>query len=202
MNCSGPSEDEATLPDSDYAVSKVAASAFVKFYGIKYGMPAWVLRLYSVYGPYEDFSRLLPRLLLCAKEKKLPDLVNPNISRDFVHVDDVCNAFTTLIDKAHQLRRGEVYNIGTGTRTSLADLVSLTQRAFHVPGEPAWGSMPNRHWDHSDWFSNPTKARNDLGWQATTSLEQGLLSTMRWIDGNSAAVVEGQQTSVLAAPKS
>jgi len=200
-NCSGPSENEATLPDSDYAVSKVAASAFVKFYGSQHGMPAWVLRLYSVYGPYEDFSRLLPQLLLCAKAKRFPELVNPDVSRDFIHVDDVCQAFTTVIDKASRLRRGEVYNIGTGTRTSLSDLVSLVRRAFDVPGEPAWGSMPNRHWDHSEWFANPKKAKNDLGWQATTSLEQGLLSTMRWIETNSEAVVEGQRASVLGAPK-
>jgi dolichol-phosphate mannosyltransferase len=202
INCAGPSEHESTVPDSDYAVSKVAASALVKFYGVKHGVPAWVLRLYSVYGPYEDFSRLVPQLLLRAKEKRFPSLVNPRISRDFVFVDDVGCAIDDLIERAATLARGEVYNIGTGVRTTLADLVALVQNEFRVPIDPVWGSMPDRQWDHPDWFSNPKKAKVDLSWIATTSLRDGLATTMRWIDDNPTAVTEGQRTSVVASTKS
>jgi polyisoprenyl-phosphate glycosyltransferase len=49
LNCSAPTEDAPTLPDSDYAVSKVAATAATQFYALKHGVPAWVFRLYSVY---------------------------------------------------------------------------------------------------------------------------------------------------------
>jgi polyisoprenyl-phosphate glycosyltransferase len=197
MNCAGPTEDGVTLPDSDYAVSKVAATALVRLYGLKHGVPAWVLRLYSVYGPYEDFSRLLPTLLLSAKEKRFPKLVNPSISRDFVFIDDICKAFGAVIARAPSLKRGTVFNIGSGTRTSLADLVSLAQNVFDIPGQPVWGSMPNRHWDHSDWFSNPTRANSELSWQAGTSLRDGLSATMRWLEDNASVVVDGQKSSVI-----
>src|SRR3954471_22750903 len=83
FNCSAPREDAPTEPDSDYAVSKVAATQLVRMYAQKHGVPAFVLRLYSLYGPYEDFSRLIPRLLGHAREGRFPPLVNPNISRDF-----------------------------------------------------------------------------------------------------------------------
>jgi dolichol-phosphate mannosyltransferase len=199
INCSGPSEDQATIPDSDYAVSKVAATALVKYYGVKHEVPAWVLRLYSVYGPYEDFSRLVPQLLLRAAEGKFPPLVNPNISRDFVYVADVCKAIEAVIENAGRLKRGEVYNIGTGTRTSLADLVAVVKTTFDVPQEPDWGTMPNRAWDHAEWFSNPAKARADLSWQGTTRLRDGLSATMRWIDANPELVTEGQRTTVITA---
>lgn len=198
MNCAGPSEGAVTIPDSDYAVSKVAATAVTAFYGVKHEVPAWVLRLYSVYGPYEDFSRLLPKLLLCAKEKRLPNLVDPAISRDFVFVDDVCKAVDALIERVSRLKRGDVYNIGAGTRVSLADLISVVQTTFDVPGKPIWGSMPNRRWDHTDWFSNPSKAKADLGWRATTSLRDGLMATMRWLEDNPATVTDGQRSSVIA----
>src|SRR4051812_13268166 len=66
LNCSAPSEGAATIPDSHYAVSKVAASSLVQFYGKKHNFPAWSLRLYSVYGPLEEISRLVPNLLMHA----------------------------------------------------------------------------------------------------------------------------------------
>ncbi|HKQ69881.1 MAG TPA: NAD(P)-dependent oxidoreductase [Polyangiaceae bacterium] len=200
LNCTQPSESSATQPDSNYAVSKVAASALVQYYGSKIGVPAWTLRLYSVYGPLEDFSRLVPRLLLEAKEKRLPPLVNPAISRDFVHIDDVCRAVMQVVERASVIRKGEIYNVGTGIRTSLSDLVTLVRRQFHISDEPAWGSMPDRRWDHADWFADPSKARKDLGWAAAVSLSDGLASTMKWIDENPEIVLQGQRKSVAPKP--
>jgi dolichol-phosphate mannosyltransferase len=197
LNCSAPSEDDLTVPDSDYAVSKVAASMLTRLYASKYGVPAWVLRFYSVYGPYEDLSRLIPRLLLCAEKGTFPKLVHPSISRDFVFIDDVCRAVEAVVEKATSLRAGEIYNIGTGLCTSLGEVVSLVGATFRVSAEPIWGTMPNRSWDHPDWHADPRKAQRDLQWSATTPLQEGLLATMRWLQSNPALIVEGQKWSVL-----
>lgn len=197
LNCAAPPEDAATLPDSDYAVSKIAATAATQFYASTHGVPAWVLRFYSVYGPYEDFSRLVPRLLLCAGKKAFPKLVDPTISRDFVFIDDVCRAVESVVEKAASLRPGEIYNIGTGVRSSLGELVALVRATFDVPAEPVWGTMPNRSWDHADWYSDPRKAKRDLHWAAATPLREGLLATMQWLDANPALVAEGQMSSIV-----
>jgi nucleoside-diphosphate-sugar epimerase len=197
-NCSGPSEAEPTVPDSDYAVSKVAATALLQFYATKHGVPCWVLRLYSVYGPFEDLSRLMPRLLLKAREKELPPLVNPSISRDFVYVDDVAHAFGSVVERAGQLPAGQIYNIGAGRRVTLEDLVAVARSTFEISRTPEWGSMPNRHWDHRDWYSNPEKARRELGWTAQTSLPDGLRKTMHWIESHPELVREGERHSVTA----
>lgn len=197
LNCTAPSEDGPTRPDSDYAVSKIGATAATQFYALKHGVPAWVFRLYSVYGPFEDFSRLVPRLLLSAREKTFPALVNPAISRDFVFVDDVCRAVESLVEKAPSLRPGEVYNIGTGARTTLGDLVALVRSTFDIASEPQWGTMPNRAWDHPDWYADPRKAQRELGWSAWVSLRDGLSASMRWLESNPDLVIEGQRSSVL-----
>lgn len=197
LNCSAPSEDGPTLPDSDYAVSKIGATAATQFYALKHGVPAWVFRLYSVYGPFEDLSRLVPRLLLEARRQSYPPLVNPAISRDFVYVEDVCRAVEALVDRAPSVRPGEVYNIGTGVRTTLSELVSLVRSTFDIPTEPEWGTMPNRAWDHQDWYADARKAARDLGWSAAVSLKDGLLGTMRWIEANPELVAEGLRSSVL-----
>jgi dolichol-phosphate mannosyltransferase len=197
LNCSAPSEESHTLPDSDYAVSKIGATAVTQLYALKHGVPAWVFRLYSVYGPFEDFSRLVPRLLLSAREQTFPALVNPAISRDFVFVDDVCRAVESLVEKAPSLRPGEIYNIGTGNRTTLGDLVSLVRSTFAIASEPQWGTMPNRSWDHRDWYADPRKAKRELGWNASVLLGDGLSRTMRWLDSNPDLISEGQRSSVL-----
>jgi dolichol-phosphate mannosyltransferase len=199
LDCAGPTEDALTTPDSDYAVSKLAATALVRCYALKYGVPGWILRLYSVYGPYEDSSRLIPQLLLKAQQKDLPPLVNPRISRDFVYVDDVSRAFETVVTRADRLRPGQIYNIGAGTRVTLADLVEVARSTFDIVKSPAWGSMPDRHWDHPDWFSNPRKAEIELEWKASTSLVEGLRRTMRWMESHPDQVREGQKSSVATA---
>ena len=183
INCSAPSEDAPTIPDSDYAVSKVAASALVGFYARKHGVPAWVLRLYSVYGPYEDTSRLVPRLLSEARGGALPPLVDPDISRDYLYVADVCSACDALVRRSgNGLPAGEIFNIGSGRKTTLAEIVAIVRRTFGVAAEPSWGSMANRRWDHADWFANPAKAKSMLDWNATTPLEAGLAATAEWME--------------------
>jgi nucleoside-diphosphate-sugar epimerase len=199
FNCSGPSEDAPTTPDSDYAVSKVATTALIRCYATKYGVPGWVLRLYSVYGPFEDFSRLMPRLLLRARENDLPPLVNPAISRDFVYVDDVSRAFEAVIERADRLPPGQAYNIGAGAGITLEKLVAVARATFGIDKAPQWGTMPDRHWDHADWYSNPRRAELELGWTAKTSLADGLTATMRWIESHPELVREGLASSVSAA---
>lgn len=196
LNCTAPSESSAATPDSEYAVSKVAATAVTQYYGKKLGLSAWAFRLYSIYGPYEDASRLIIRLLACAQQKKLPPLVNPSISRDFIHVDDVCRAVEAVISQADRLPKGEVYNIGTGHCTTLDQLVSIATETFGITDAPAWGSMANRHWDHADWYSNPAKAKRELGWQATLTLREGLEKTMNWIKQHPEAMLSATQQSV------
>jgi polyisoprenyl-phosphate glycosyltransferase len=197
-NCSAPKEDAPTLPDSHYAVSKLSASALVRFYAIKHELPAWSCRLYSVYGPLEEASRLIPKLLLEANQGRLPPFVNPSISRDFIHVDDVNLAFEALVTHAEHLPRGEVFNIGTGVKTTLADLVEITLRAFKLDARPDWGSMPDRHWDHPNWYANPSKASELLEWRAPTSLERGLKQTLAWMLAHPELVDAAQQQSVVS----
>lgn len=199
FNCTAPKETDPTVPDSDYSVSKVGASALVQYYGKKLGVPAWAFRLYSVYGPYEDTSRLIPKLLLHAREGKFPPLVNPKVSRDFVYVDDVARAFEAVLAQAERLPKGEIYNIGAGDCVTLEKLVATAKSAFKIAAEPGWGSMPNRHWDHADWYADPSKARAQLGWSAKTSLSDGLKLTMSWIETHEKLLEEAQRQSVMQA---
>lgn len=180
-NCTAPSEDSPCEPNSPYAVSKVAVASYLRFKGRTHGFPCANLRLYSVYGPLEDTSRLLPNLLRHANAGTLPPLVDPRTSRDFVHVDDVCAAFIMAAAKMHPGLYGESFNIGTGIKTTINDLAQLTRRLFKIVEEPRFGSMEGRAWDLADWYADPRKANEQLGWKPAIPLEQGLQSMAGWV---------------------
>lgn len=180
-NSAAPAESTALEPNSYYAVSKAAAANHLRYIGKHEGFPCVNLRLYSVYGPLEDTSRLIPRVLRRAISGAYPDLVNGDISRDFVHIDDACAAFVLAAAKMNPALYGESLNIGTGVRTTIADLARTVKRLWEIPGEPQFGQMPDRAWDLDEWYADARRAEELLGWKPSVALEDGLRSTAHWI---------------------
>lgn len=175
----GPREDESPTPNSDYAVSKAAASHLIYYFGKRRGLPCANLRLYSVYGPLEDSSRLIPNVVRCGLEGRYPEFVSPAISRDFLYVDDAVEAF---IDAALSLKAadyGESFNIGSGLKTTIAEVAQLARELFGLNGEPAF-TMPSRDWDVHEWFANVDKARDALGWRPRVALRDGVAKMADW----------------------
>ncbi len=178
-NAAGPIEDMPLLPNSHYSVSKGAAAGLIHFSGKKQGFPGVNLRLYSVYGPFEDASRLVPTAVLNGLKHAASQYVDPEISRDFVYVDDACEAFLDAALNLREARFGESFNIGTGVRTTIGEFAHLCQDMFALPGAPEF-SMPKRRWDVSGWFANPAKADKFLGWKARTPLREGMERMADW----------------------
>lgn len=175
-----PTEDESAVPNSDYAVTKLASTTLCIHRAMSTGLPVVVLRLASVYGPWEEPSRLVPTLLRSAIRGELPPMADPTTARDFVHIDDVVEAFTRAAARAPQCR-GHVLNIGTGVQHTLREIVEVARSCFGIEAEPAWGSYPPRPWDTTTWVTDPTRAAKELGWRAATDLPSGLLATARWL---------------------
>lgn len=178
-HAAGPGEDDLPQPNSDYAVSKVACANLLHFYGKKRALPCANLRLYSVYGPLEDSARLIPAVVQAGAEGRLPPFVHPDISRDFVYVDDVCEAF---VDTALNLAPGDwggSFNIGSGHKTTIGDVAQAAAHVFDITEAPQF-SMPGRHWDMADWFADVARAEAKLGWRARTSFCDGLQHTAAW----------------------
>ena len=175
-----PSEDELTEPNSRYAVAKAAASLFCQYVARYEQFPAITLRLYSVFGPYEDPRRLVPALVINARRNELPPLVAPEVARDFVWVDDVVDAFLLAAQGAGN-RRGTVYNVGSGVQTSMAELVDIARRVLEIDPEPSWGSMPGRAWDTTSWVADNRRIQDQLGWRPRTDVAEGLRRTATWL---------------------
>lgn len=175
-----PSESEVLEPNSVYAVGKAAASQLASVAAAD-GLPACTARLYSVYGPWEEPGRLLPRLVTACQAGRWPPLVNPTTSRDFVFVDDVIDAFWSLAEESKALD-GRAYNVCSGTQTTLSDLVFCAAKIFSVSEQPRWGSYAPRSWDTDIWVGDPGRLAETTGWAASTPLGVGVEKMGQWME--------------------
>jgi len=180
LNSKQPKEDSSLEPNSHYSSSKIAASYFLKYMGKTRNFPAINLRLYSVYGPLEDSSRLIPNILNHAKVKKFPPLVDSDISRDFIFIKDACEAFILAASKIHPELYGESFNIGTGNKTTIKELALTIKKVYKIKKNPIFSNMKKRNWDLNEWYSDSKKAEKVLGWKSKTSLVDGLNLTFNW----------------------
>jgi dolichol-phosphate mannosyltransferase len=174
-----PAEVDRLDPNSHYAVTKAAATHLCQLAAATHGQTAVTLRLYSVYGPWEEPGRLMPALILRALEGGWPPLAAPSTARDFVWIGDACAAFLSAATSELQ-EPGAVFNIASGSQTTLRDLVNLARGLFAVDSEPTWGTMPPRAWDTAVWVGDPSAAAAGLDWRATTPLAHGLEAFADW----------------------
>jgi len=133
-----PSETDWIDPNSHYSLTKATATMFCRYTARNQKVHIPTLRLYSVYGPYEEPTRLIPTLIVRGLRGELPPLVNPNIARDYVYTEDVNNAYLLAATHPDQ-ELGAVYNVGTGIQTSLRDVVDIARCELPITVEPQWG---------------------------------------------------------------
>ena len=175
-----PAEDEEPRPSSDYAATKLTATLYCRAAAARSGLSIPTLRLYSVYGPFEEPARFVPRLAVEALAGKLPPLVSPDVARDFVYVDDAVEAYLAAASRRGP-EAGAVYNVGTGRQTSIREAVEIAKRVLAIDSPPEWGTMPDRAWDTTVWVANPRKIERELGWTPRTTFEEGFARFARWL---------------------
>jgi UDP-glucose 4-epimerase len=180
-----PAENEVLEPNSYYAVTKAAATLFCRYTAQRHNRPIITLRLYSVYGAFEEPGRLIPQMILKGLAGEFPPLADPEIARDFVFTEDVVQAYLLVSESAASLPPGEVYNVGTGKQTTIKDVVRIAKELFDIRIDPVWNSMPDRSWDSTVWVANNDKLCG-IGWKPEHEFRAGFLKTVAWFRQNTA----------------
>jgi len=175
-----PSEKEMLEPNSHYAITKASTTLFCRYTAQSRGVKIYTLRLYSVYGPYEDPRRLVPTLIRYGLKRKLPPLASPDAAHDYVYIDDVVRAYILAVTLSKQ-ESGAVYNVGSGTQSSLQEVVETARKVFGISAQPVWNSMPKRIWDTAIWVADNRLIKDVLGWQPKYTFEQGFRLTLDWL---------------------
>jgi nucleoside-diphosphate-sugar epimerase len=109
--------------------------------------------------------------------------VSPDIARDFIHVDDVVEAYLAAA-AARGSEPGAVYNVGTGRETSIGRAVEIARKVLSLEAEPQWDTMPKRSWDTTTWVANPAKIERELGFRPAIGFEEGFSRFARWVAAN------------------
>jgi dolichol-phosphate mannosyltransferase len=171
-------ESEELRPNSAYAATKAAGTMLCVWAGESGQVPVTVLRLYTVYGPYEAPTKLVPTLIAHAVRGEVPPLVAPDTPRDFVYVEDACEAF---VRAAARGRPGQVLNVASGRRETVADAVDAVRSLFPAVAEPRWGSLAPRSWDTPVWRGACDRIAEELDWRASVPLQEGVRHTAHWL---------------------
>jgi UDP-glucose 4-epimerase len=175
-------EDGALLPQSPYAVSKRVDELYAGLYTRSFGLDVVALRYFNVYGPrqrpdsvYAAAVPIFTRRLLDGKPVTIYG--DGGQTRDMIYVGDVVRA--NLAASTHAQAPGQIFNVCSGVELRVIDLVETLMDIF--PGAPAPVFAPARAGDIYRSAGSPQKAASLLGFQAQTSLEQGLRAVVDWM---------------------
>ena len=168
-------ESDIIEPNTDYAMSKAIITNLLKQTEIK----SITLRLFSVYGYYEEKHRLIPYVLYSSIKNEIAYLSNKNNVRDFVFIEDINKAYEFAIKKIYKINSGETFNIGTGVQSKVIDVVKLAKARVIWSKDIRPEEPENRVWK-----ADITKAKKELGWIPYYDLEKGLEKTKKWMIEN------------------
>lgn len=176
--------------DSPYSISKLIGELYGNYYFHRHGLPFVKARFQNVYGPREMLGagrwrgthhtvwrNVVPTFVFKSlHEEALPLDNGGDASRDFIFVEDICRG---LIACATKGEAGAVYNLASGVETTILDLANTINR---LTGNPVPAiAKPRRDWDTSGRrFGDTAKSREQLGFEAGVSLEDGLARTVEW----------------------
>lgn len=175
-------EIQREAPISPYSLGKVAATHFLQMLYRTESFPATTLRLFLVYGPGQDNRRFLPQIIKgCLENKSFPTSKGEQL-RDFCFIQDLVDAI--FLAFSNSAARGEVINIASGEPVSIRQMIETVKNLIGR-GEPHFGEIAYRSGENMALYSNISKAKNLLGWEPRTTLENGLNKTIQWYKDNS-----------------
>lgn len=179
-------EETPYAPNSPYAASKAASDHLVRAYGHTYGLPYTLTNCTNNYGPYQFPEKLIPLVILNAiAGKPLPIYGDGQQVRDWLHVEDHCEALALVLNQALP---GKCYNIGGGNQPTNLTIVEticdildeLLPDSKHKPHRQLIYFVKDRPGHDRRYAMNIQKIKRELGWQPRHNLEQGLRDTVAW----------------------
>ncbi|MDC0368874.1 dTDP-glucose 4,6-dehydratase [Opitutales bacterium] len=182
------SETTPYAPNSPYSASKAGADHLVRAYFHTFGLPVLTTNCSNNYGPYQFPEKLIPLVILNAKEgKNLPIYGDGSNIRDWLHVEDHCSAILEVLKRG---REGDTYCIGgSSERTNLQviDAICGQLDIAHpecAPHENLKTFVKDRPGHDRRYAIDCTKIEKELGWSAKYGFEEGVTKTVEWYLSN------------------
>jgi len=180
-----PMDEEHPLdPRTPYAAAKCGADRLVSSFAHTYGLPVVILRPFNNYGPGQHLEKLVPRLVTSALlDEPLTVHGDGAAARDWVFVDDTCDAIERVLERPAADVVGQVFNVGTGIAT---DVLGMARKVLALAGrdESSIVHTDERPGQVQLHVAATKKATETLGFEARVGLEEGLARTLAWYRDN------------------
>jgi UDP-glucose 4-epimerase len=171
-------EDHSTHPVGYYGASKLAAEKYLSLFNLDQGVPVCTLRLSTIYGPGDHLKRAVGNFVRAAARGGDLVIYGDGLDlRDLVYVKDAAEAVVQAIQK----RFSCVLNIASGTGYSIKQVADTVLRVARVENLFPRLMHQERLKPRMDYVMRIDSARKILGWQASTSLEEGIRAQLKWM---------------------
>ncbi len=179
-------ENTAYDPSSPYSASKASSDHLVRAWNRTFGLPILITNCSNNYGPYQFPEKLIPLMILnCLQEKNLPIYGKGDNVRDWLFVEDHCDAIHSVLTQG---KIGDTYNIGGNNEIQNIDIVkTICQKMDELSHRKNGGNyeelityVTDRPGHDFRYAIDATKISNELGWQPKENFETGIEKTIRW----------------------
>ena len=170
-------EDALPQPVSPYGVTKLAAEQLCYLYHVNFGVPTVALRYFTVYGPRQRPDMGFHRFIRAGLRNEPITLYGDGEqTRDFTFVADAVSA---SLHAGIRGVPGAVYNIGGGSRVSINHVLDVIGGLLGTPLTVC--REPAQKGDMRDTYADSSRARRDIGFAPSVTLEEGLDAEVRWL---------------------
>lgn len=170
-------EESKIKPNSPYSASKASSDLIALAYHETYKMNVSVTNCSNNYGPYQHNEKLIPHMIkLALADQKLPVYGQGLNIRDWLYVEDHCEAIDLVL---HNGRAGQRYNIGGHNEKRNIEIVKLILNRLGK-SEDLISYVEDRKGHDYRYAIDPTKIKNELGWEPKTKFEDGIVKTIDW----------------------
>ncbi|HEX8279288.1 MAG TPA: NAD(P)-dependent oxidoreductase [Segetibacter sp.] len=173
--------DDYMIPNSPYAATKWATNGYGKMFYNLYKSPVVIARPFMGYGPGQPEYKLIPYIILSLLKKEQPKLSNGLWITDWVYIEDTVKGILACATTPGI--EGETLDLGSGTLTSVREIVEKIIDIIEPEVRPQFGTIPDRHHEHTR-TANTLHTSSKLKWKADTSIDQGLRATVEWFKNN------------------
>lgn len=170
-------EETPLASNSPYSSSKAGADLLVRAYHETFGLPVNITRCSNNYGPFHFPEKLIPLMIINAlNDKQLPVYGDGLNVRDWLHVEDHCQAIDLVL---HKGKNGEVYNVGGNNERTNIEIVKTILKALDKP-ESLIKYVTDRPGHDRRYAIDATKLREELGWSPKYNFDTGIEQTIKW----------------------
>ncbi len=170
-------EESKFNPSSPYAATKAAAELLINSYFTTFNSDVIITRCTNNYGPRQFAEKLVPKTIILAyHNKKIPIYGNGKNIRDWMYVDDHCDA---VLSALHHGKSGESYNISANNEI---DNLAIVRKILEIMNKPETliEFVEDRPGHDLRYSLDSTKISDQLGWKVKLSFEEGLEKTVQW----------------------